>query len=49
MNILSIIIAIFGLGFLVFFHEFGHFLAAKLCHVGVLEFSIGMGPRLFSR
>ena len=48
MTIISIIIAIFGLGFLVFFHELGHFLAAKLCHVGVLEFSIGMGPRMLS-
>ena len=47
-NFISIIIAILGLGFLVFFHELGHFLAAKLCHVGVLEFSIGMGPRIFS-
>lgn len=49
MTIISIIIAIAGLGFLVFFHELGHFLAAKLCHVGVLEFSIGMGPRMLSR
>ena len=49
MTIISIIIAIFDLGFLVFFHELGHFLAAKLCHVGVLEFSIGMGPRILSR
>lgn len=49
MTIISIIIAILGLGFLVFFHELGHFLAAKLCHVGVLEFSIGMGPRMLSR
>ncbi len=49
MTIISIIIAIFSLGFLVFFHELGHFLAAKLCHVGVLEFSIGMGPRIVSR
>ena len=48
MTIISIIIAILGLGFLVFFHELGHFLAAKLCHVGVLEFSIGMGPRMLS-
>lgn len=49
MNIISIIVAILGLGFLIFFHELGHFLAAKLCHVGVLEFSIGMGPRILSR
>lgn len=46
---MSIIIAILILGFLIFFHEFGHFLAAKLCNTGVLEFSIGMGPRIFSK
>ncbi|ETP73853.1 putative membrane-associated Zn-dependent protease [Lachnospiraceae bacterium JC7] len=46
---MSIIVAILGLSFLIFFHELGHFLAAKICHVGVLEFSIGMGPRLVSR
>ena len=46
---MSIIVAILGLSFLIFFHELGHFLAAKACHVGVLEFSIGMGPRLISR
>ncbi len=46
---MSIIVAILALGFLIFFHELGHFLAAKLCGVGVLEFSIGMGPRILSR
>ena len=45
---MSIILAILALSFLVFFHELGHFLAAKLFGVGVLEFSIGMGPRIFS-
>ncbi len=28
-------------------HEFGHFLAAKLCKMTVLEFAIGMGPAIF--
>lgn len=46
---MSIIVAILALGFLVLFHELGHFLAAKACGVAVLEFSIGMGPRLLSR
>lgn len=45
---MSIILAILALSFLVFFHELGHFLAAKFFGVGVLEFSIGMGPRIFS-
>ena len=33
---------------LIFIHEFGHFIAARLCGVGINEFSIGMGPSLFS-
>ncbi|MDM8517027.1 RIP metalloprotease RseP [Desulfobacterales bacterium HSG16] len=37
------------LGPLVFFHEFGHFIAARLCGVGVEVFSIGFGPRLFGK
>lgn len=38
---------IFLLGFLVFIHEGGHFLVAKLCKVKVNEFAIGFGPTLF--
>lgn len=45
MNILAALL-LFGL--LVLVHEFGHFLFAKLNGVGVVEFSIGMGPRLLS-
>lgn len=30
-------------------HEFGHFIIAKMNGVSVLEFSIGMGPKLFQR
>ena len=30
-------------------HEFGHFAAAKLCGVKVLEFSLGMGPALWQK
>lgn len=35
------------LGALVFFHELGHFLAAKYFNVKVLKFSLGFGPRLW--
>ena len=42
------IVAIIVLGFLVFVHEFGHFLAAKLSGMRVEEFSIGMGPTIYS-
>ena len=31
------------------FHEFGHLLAAKFFHVGVVEYSIGMGPSFISK
>ena len=38
---------LFVLTIVVFFHEFGHFLAARLCGVGVKVFSVGFGPELF--
>lgn len=38
---------IFLLGFLVFIHESGHFLVAKLCKVKVNEFAIGFGPTIW--
>jgi regulator of sigma E protease len=37
------------IGVLVFFHELGHFLAARLCKVGVDVFSLGFGPKLFKK
>ncbi len=46
---LAVIITIVILGVLVFAHEFGHFLLAKLNDVQVNEFAMGMGPKLFSR
>ena len=45
--IYSIGAAIVGLGVLIVFHEFGHFLLAKLSGVGVLTFSVGFGPKLW--
>ncbi|MCA8969715.1 MAG: RIP metalloprotease RseP [Planctomycetes bacterium] len=38
---------VFGIGFLIFIHELGHFLAAKAAGVRVHAFAIGMGPRVF--
>ena len=35
---------VLGLGFIIFIHELGHFLAAKWCDVHVKTFSIGFGP-----
>lgn len=43
---LLIMLLVFGI--LVFIHEFGHFITARLCGVSVKEFAIGMGPTLFS-
>jgi regulator of sigma E protease len=37
---------LFVLSIVVFIHEFGHFLIARLCGVRVLVFSIGFGPEL---
>ena len=45
---MSIIIAVLIFSGIILFHEFGHFLLAKLGGITVLEFSLGMGPRLFS-
>jgi len=45
----SVVAAIVGLGVLIVFHEFGHFLLAKLSGVGVITFSVGFGPKLWVR
>lgn len=36
-------------GALIFIHELGHYIAARICGVGIIEFSVGMGPKIFSR
>lgn len=46
---MTILIGIIFLGVLVFLHELGHFLAAKLSGVAVEAFSIGMGPVLLHK
>lgn len=43
----SVLAIVLVLGGLIFFHELGHFLAAKAFRVGVKTFSLGFGPRLF--
>lgn len=47
--VLYIIVGILLFGLLIAVHEGGHFLAAKRLDVQVNEFSIGMGPAIFSR
>ena len=43
---MNILVAILIFTLIVVIHEFGHFLLAKKNGVGVIEFSVGMGPRL---
>jgi regulator of sigma E protease len=45
----SIFAMIILLGVLIFFHELGHFLVARLFGVGVETFSLGFGPRIFGK
>lgn len=44
-----IILAILLFGILIAAHEWGHFIAARLCGVTVHEFAIGMGPRIWHK
>ena len=37
------------LGIMIFFHELGHFLAAKYFNVKVLKFALGFGPKVTAR
>lgn len=45
---MNIIISLLIFGLIVLIHEFGHFIFAKKAGITVVEFSIGMGPRIFS-
>ena len=46
-NLLYILLALVLLGVIVTVHEFGHYLVGRACGIGVIEFSVGMGPKLF--
>ncbi len=48
-NIPFIAIGVFSIGFIIAFHEFGHFIFARLFGVSVPSFSIGFGPKLFKK
>lgn len=45
---MGIVLAILVFGLIIFVHEMGHFLLAKANKIRVDEFSLGMGPRIFS-
>lgn len=48
-NAFFIIAGLFGIGFIIGFHELGHFLFCKLFNIRTPSFSIGFGPKLFSK
>jgi len=47
--VISLVSLIILLGVLIFVHEFGHFIMARRFGVGILKFSLGFGPPLFSK
>lgn len=48
LSLLMLCLAILGLGFLIFIHEWGHYLMAKKAGMRIEVFSIGFGKALFS-
>lgn len=46
-TLLYVILALVVLGVCILVHELGHFLAARACGLHVVEFAIGMGPKIF--
>ena len=48
-SILRVAEVIFGIGLVIFVHEAGHFIAARMCGVRVEVFSLGFGPAILAR
>ena len=48
-NIKSVGVFAIVLSILIVVHEWGHFIAAKRAGIGVERFSLGFGPKLFSK
>lgn len=48
MSVLNIIFIVLLFSFIVLFHELGHFLFAKRSGIGIIEFAVGMGPKVWS-
>lgn len=48
MWLISLLVCIFILGIIILVHEFGHFITAKKSGVYIYEFSIGMGPIIYT-
>jgi regulator of sigma E protease len=47
-SLLSIVVMVLGFGFVIFWHELGHFLGARRAGIRVEQFAVGMGPPVFS-
>ena len=47
--VVYILIALLIFGVLIAVHEWGHYIAARLCGVTVYEFAIGMGPMVYHK
>ena len=43
----NILYVFFAFSVVIFIHEFGHFYIGKKCGIGINEFSVGFGPKLF--
>ncbi len=47
-DVFSVCLLVLGFGFVIFWHELGHFLAAKWVGIRVKQFAVGMGHAMFS-
>ena len=45
---MNLVLAFLGFDFIIIVHEFGHFIVAKMADIKVLEFSLFVGPKIFS-
>ncbi|MCL2649000.1 MAG: site-2 protease family protein [Phycisphaerales bacterium] len=45
-SVLRIVYVMLGFSLIIFFHELGHFMVARICSVKCLAFSLGIGPRM---
>jgi regulator of sigma E protease len=48
-NLYGLFLGLAGIAFLIAFHELGHFLACKIFNIRTPSFSVGFGPKLFSK
>lgn len=44
--LLTLVVTVFVFGLLISIHEFGHYIVARKFGVGIIEFSVGMGPKI---